>query len=103
MALKVKVGDVYTDPKFGENNKGRYGFCTAKAEKGSDKIAIFFSNIDDIPDDTFAVEIVSIEDANISAKRVGENWYKNFGITAKVKAVEGGANPIDLAEGDVPF
>ena len=103
MAVKVKVGDVYTEPKIGESQKGRYGYVTAKAERGSDKIAVFFANPDDIPDDAFAVEVVSIEEVAVTAKRVGENWYKNFNVTAKVKAVEGGASPMELDDEGVPF
>lgn len=103
MALTVKVGEVYTDIRRGASAKGEYAFATAKAERGSDKISIFFSNPQDIPEDAFAVSIDEITDVSISAKQVNGQWYKNYSITAKVSAVEGGANPIDIADGDVPF
>lgn len=103
MGLTVKVGEVYTEIKRGVSAKGEYAFATARAEKGSDKISIFFSNPSEIPETAYAVSIDEIQDVTVSAKQVNGNWYKNFSITAKVSAVEGGATAIDIAEGDVPF
>lgn len=103
MAVSVKVGDVFPDIKTGVGAKGAWGNVVAKAEKGSDRITIWFANPQDIPDGTFAVSIDEITEVRQSAHQYNGNWIKDYIITAKVSAVEGGANPIDLAEGDVPF
>lgn len=103
MGLTVKVGEVYTEIKRGTSAKGEYAYVTAKAEKGSDKISVFFANPEDVPEDAYAVSIDEIQDVTVSSKQYNGNWYKNISINAKVSAVDGGANPIDLAEGELPF
>lgn len=103
MAVKVKVGDVYTDIKMGVGAKGAWGQVTANADKGTDKILVWFTNAEEIPNDTYAVEIVSIEETDLIPKQYNGQWYKNFSVQAKVKAVEGGATAIDLEEEGLPF
>lgn len=104
MGLIVKVGDVYTEIKRGTSAKGEYAFAIARAEKGTDRISVFFDNISDIPETAYAVKVDEIKDVSISAKQINGNWYKNYSITAKVSSVEGGAvetNPFE--DGSVPF
>lgn len=102
MAITVKVGDEYPEIKKGMGSKGEWGYVTAKAEKGSDKILIWFANPEEVPEDAFAVRIDEIVDAKVSAKQYNNQWYKTYAITAKVSAIDGGADPLDLDEG-VPF
>ena len=103
MGLTVKVGEVYTEIKRGTSAKGEYAFATARAEKGTDRISIFFSNPEEIPEDVYAVSVDEIKDVSVTSKQYNGNWYKNISINAKVSAVDGGANPIDLEEGELPF
>lgn len=103
MALTVKVGEVYTDIKRGTSAKGDYAFAVAKAEKGSDKITIFFSNPLDVPEDAYAIRIDEIKETTLSAKQYNGNWYKNVSITAKVSPVDGGAEAIVLDDEGLPF
>ena len=103
MAVKVKVGDIYTEIKRGTSARGSYGIATAKAEKGSDKISIFFSNPNDISDDTYAIEVEEILDASVTAKQIDGKWFKNYSVTAKVKPVEGGAVATEITDDGLPF
>lgn len=101
MAVEVKVGDVYTEVKIGSNSHGPWGNATAHADKGTDKIIIWFSNAEDVPEGTYAVEVEEIKSANLKANNYNGTWYKTYSVQAKVKPVEGGATAIDLD--DTPF
>ena len=103
MAVSVKVGDVYPDIKVGVGAKGAWGNVTVKAEKGSDRITVWFSNAVDIPEGTFAVQIDEILEVKQSAHQYNGNWIKDYMVNAKVHAVEGGATPIDLTDEGLPF
>ena len=107
MAVTVKPGEIYADVSMGVSAKGRWGKALAKAEKGYDKITIWFSNADDLPDEVYAVAIDEINEVELSHSRSkdGTKWFDNFTCRAKVHAVEGGAVAVDLFESDegVPF
>ena len=102
MGVKVNVGDVYTEIKRGTNAKGEWGLAIAKADRGTDKISISIANLDDVPEDTYAVQIDEILGVEITVKKVNDKFFKNFTARCKVTPVEGGASPINLEEG-VPF
>ena len=103
MAVKVKVGDIYTEIKTGESAKGKWGFAVARAEKGYDRITIWFTNPEDIPSDSYAVRVESIEETYTENKQVNGNWYTQYNARAKVESVEGGAVAVELDEEGVPF
>lgn len=105
MAVKVKVGEVYTEPKFGTGAKGTWGYVKVNADKGTDSMMVWFTNASDIPQDSYAVQIDSIEEVNLTSKNYNGKWYKNYSVNAKVSSVEGGANPIniDINGDDIPF
>ena len=103
MAVKVKADDIYTEIKQGVGAKGSWGFAIARAEKGYDRITIWFANPEDIPEGTYAISVDAIEEAAITNKQVDGKWYTQYNITAKVSAVEGGAKPTTLEDEGVPF
>lgn len=105
MAVKIKVGEVYTEIKTGVSaKKGKWGCAVARAEKGYDRITIWFTNPEDIPDDTYAVRLVEITESYTENKEVNGKWYTQYNARARVEAVEGGAVATELnEEGDLPF
>ena len=103
MAVQVKVGDVYTEIKTGASAKGQWGQAIARAEKGYDRVTIWFTNAQDIPDGTYAVRVAEITEVGTQNKLVNGVWYTQYYARARVEAVEGGAVAVDLEEGDVPF
>ena len=104
MAVKVKVGDVYTEIKMGVSaKKGKWGFATARAEKGYDRITIWFTNPEDIPEDTYAVRVAELTETYTENKEVKGKWYTQYNARAKVESVEGGAVAVELDEEGVPF
>ena len=102
MAVAVKVGDIYTEVKTGATAKGTWGSAIARAEKGYDRITIWFTNADEIPEGTFAIKVDEITEVGTQNKQVDGQWYTQYFARAKVSAVEGGATAIDLEEG-LPF
>ena len=105
MAVKVKVGDIFTDIKVGVGAKGAWGLANARAEKGYDRITIWFANPEDIPDGTYAIRVDEIEEVSIVNKldKQSGKWYTQYHAKAKVSAVEGGAEPTTLDDEGVPF
>lgn len=101
MAVEVKVGDVYTEVKVGSNAHGSWGGAMAHADKGTDRINIWFTNPEDVPEGTFAVEVLEIVSVNLKAQNYNGQWYKKYSVQARVKPVEGGAVAVDLD--DNPF
>ena len=97
----VKVGDEYPEIKRGVGAKGEYAFVTV-GEK-SDKISVFFNNPESVPEGTYGIRIKAITEVSVSNRQYNGNWYKNFSVNADVEPLEGGANPIDIGEGDLPF
>ena len=103
MAVKVKVDDVYTEIKMGASAKGQWGQAIARAEKGYDRVTIWFNNPEDIPEDTYAVRVAEITEVGTENKQVNGKWYTQYYARAKVESVEGGATAIDLEEEGLPF
>lgn len=103
MAVKVKVGDIFTDIKTGVGAKGAWGLANARAEKGYDRITISFSNPEDISEGTYAVSVDEITEAYTVNKEANGKWYTQYYIRAKVSAVEGGAEPTTIDDEGVPF
>lgn len=103
MAVKLKVDDVYTEIKQGVGSKGRWGFATARAEKGYDRITVWFANPDDIPEGAYAVKVDEITEVGTENKQVNGKWYTQYYIRAKVSTVEGGAVPTEIEDIGVPF
>lgn len=99
MAVGVKVGDIYPDIKRGVSaKKGEWAYVVAKAEKGSDKLTIWFANPQDIPEGTFAVEVKEILEARQTAHQYNGAWVKDYAIRAVVSPVEGGATAMDTED-----
>ena len=103
MAVKVKTDEIYTEIKQGVGAKGSWGFAIARAEKGYDRITIWFANPEDIPEGTYAIKVDEIKEVATENKQVNGKWYTQYNIRAKVSPVEGGAEPIDLGDEGVPF
>lgn len=103
MAVKVKVGDVYTEIKMGTTSKGKWGCATARAEKGYDRVTIWFANPDDIPEDTYAICVKEIKEIYTVNKEVNGKWYTQYNALATVESVEGGAVAVDLGDEGLPF
>lgn len=106
MAVQVKVGDVYTEIKTGATAKGQWGQAVARAEKGYDRITIWFTNAHEIPEGTYAVRVAEITEVATQNKLNPKDnkWYTQYYARAKVEAVEGGAVATELnEEGELPF
>ena len=104
MSVQVKVGDVYTELKMGVSAKGQWGFATARAEKGYDRITIWFTNPENIPEDTYAVRVAEITEVGTQNKQLKDGrWVTQYYARAKMESVEGGAVAVSLDDEGVPF
>ena len=103
MAVTVKVGDIFTEVKTGSTAKGAWGQAIARAEKGYDRITIWFTNPLEVPEGTYAVQVEEITEVGTMNKQVNGKWYTQYNARAKVKAVEGGATPVELGDEGLPF
>ena len=103
MAVTVKVGEVYTEIKTGTSAKGKWGNATARAEKGYDRITIWFTNPEEIPEDVYAVMVNEIKEVGTLNKQVDGKWYTQYYARARVSVVEGGATEVDIEDEGLPF
>lgn len=91
MSVTVKVGDVLSmaEAHFGESARGLWGTVAKKADKGYDRISIWFNNPEAVRN-AQTVQIVSIDSVAIrnrkyTAQDGSQKWATDYTVNATVK------------------
>ena len=91
--IQVKVGQMLdcTNARFGMRQDGKpWGLTEVKAEKGYDKLTVWFTN-PDVAKGRTQVEVIAISSAKMSNRRYTakdgqEKWVTDYSVDATVKA-----------------
>ena len=91
--IQVKVGQTIdcTNARFGMRQDGKpWGLAEVKADKGYDKLTVWFNN-PDVAKGRSQVEIIAISSAKMSNRRYTgkdgvEKWVTDYSVDATVKA-----------------
>ena len=90
--VKVSVGDVIEvgNAKFGTRQNGQtWGFVSVQAEKGYDRITVWFTNPDEAKGRA-RVEIVAIHQVKLGSRKYTdksgqEKWTNEYSVDASIK------------------
>lgn len=91
MSISLKVGDVLSmaEARFGESQKGLWGTVSKKAEKGYDKISVWFENPEAVRNartvQILSIDSVSLRNRKYTARDGSEKWATDYAVDCKVK------------------
>lgn len=92
--VELKIGDVISvaEAKKGTSDHGPWMLVPVKAERGFDKVTVWAANAKDAQEIVGYAKVLTMDDAKISGRKVGDKWYSDFSVRCTLAQADSTGN-----------